>query len=483
MLQSKLAAAEGNLYGALLFARLGVRGFYRIWTMLERQRADSAAEYDHVRENNHSDSLTRDFSELKITDPVVARTPSSKHAALQNAAFWTLVPRIFNGLLVLCSGFSHAGLYSETRYYLDEARNITENLKNPVLLVRFLASQVFYSHLAGEVKKAKASFEQADEVIRGIQVYPDPLMRIQLMRLGIKINPDKSAQDALEKAKVTLQDMKRKDHITLMFHEPDALESAVGQRCHLSIPNQDASPQQQNQTRAAVLRCRPKVSRPRNEVPPLPTLSGDPVDVDVLALCRAEGEICHEQAFAVLALGELDKASALAVEAEAKPQSLQDKILQAGLLAEINLRKGIQELASHPMYNIVPESTISYPSICRSGKPLATIAVERRVHKQIRQPKESAKRTTEKINPEEIITGNTDFHLMRAGQHFIVGVLRLAQRVAATYSLHYLLDVLSRTLVILTALPTSSTSSSIPPISLIFASGEIEPCLTKRPIY
>ena len=472
LLQSKMAAIVGNSYEALLFARLSVKGYYRTWAILERQRADSAAKCDQVLENSQSDSLTKDLSELNITDSVATKAPSTKHAALENAAFWSLVPRMFDGLLVLCSGFAHAGLYSETMYYLGEAQKIAESVRAPALLAQFLAIKTFYTYQGGEAKEAEALLERAQDAIGKLPINQDAsVLRLQMTKLGINSHPSESAMATLEDAKSILQDLKRRKHITLMFEKPDGVENVEEEFGDMSLHNHDSNSRAQR-TRTAVPCHQSKAPKLIKEAQTLPTSSEDFVDVEVLALCRAEGEICRKQASAVLALGNLDMASALIQAGELKPKRLQDKISQALLCAEVSLRRGIQELASHPVYNIVPESTISYPSVCRSEETSRMFAVELKGQKQPRQPRKPSKRTVGTKKPESAVPEETDYQLLCSARQSIVGVLRLAQKIASSRSLYHLLDVFSRTMITLTALPTPSASAPFSPTSLIFATGE-----------
>ena len=470
LIHSTMAAADGNIFEALLFARLGVKGYRQVWSVLRRRQAVSHAAHEKVSKSCQDGSVREGFSTPSITD-LSATKPPIEHVASKSTVLWNLVPRLFNSLIVLCSRFAYAGLYLETKFHLDEARKIAEEINIPYLLAQHLALDTVYSIGGGNAKLPEALLRQAQSSIGRFQIDPDAVvLNAQLTKLEIELGYRENIMDAFDSAKRRLRDMKARTNCTHLLPHSLVVNDVAKQLDNLSVQDKDHNSRCQANACVAA-KSRSKISKSQIETQNPHIALGNQVDVETQALSRAEGEVYREQAIAALNFGEFEMSSNVLEEACDKPRKPHDTILQAVLLADINLRKGIQELALHPTFNILPESAVSHPSICRSGKALDKHKIDRRIQGHARQPKQASSKMPTR-NP-EVAAEEKYLQLLRFSRHSLVGVLGLAQRAASTSALHHFLDVLSRTTIILTSLPTSSLSSPIPSAFVTFATGEV----------
>ena len=453
-----------------------MKGYRQIWSCLERQQAVSHPEHEGVSHRCQDDSLREGFSALSISDRTPATKSSVERRAPKSTSFWNLVPRLFNGLVVSSFRFAHAGLYPETKYHLDEARKIAEGVNAPFLLAQHLALSTVLTARSGNSKLSKTLLQQAQTSIEKYPIDPDAvILSARLKKLEIDLfekdlDHCESIMATFDDAMRTLRKMK-----TWINSTHDSLHPLIA---NYTFQNSDTPPiQDQGYTSrrqakfcTAASKRRSKKFKSQVEAQILHTDLVHQVDAKTQPLCQAEGKVLLEQAIAALSLGEADMGSSLLEEFNQKPRKQQDTILQVVLLAEISLRKAIHELALHPIFNILPESTISHPAICRPGKVLETHEINRRIQGQTQQPKQASSRIS--ARKPEVAAEEKHVQLLHSTHQGLVGVLDLAQKSASNSALHHMLDVLSRTIVILTALPTSF-SFSVHPTFLNFTAGEV----------
>ena len=478
LLQARLAEAQGRAEESLLFARLAIKGFHQIWSILERRQARQAIEYNVGSEESTDESLTTAFSELSTSPQPCNHEKSPRHLILRSAAFWALVPRLLNGLWFLSSRFAHAGLFAETDYYLAEAQKIAQAVSAPVLLKQQAYFQGQCYQLSSTVTKSLPPPSYCNEDVFGDAGSHEMfLIRPQLTALGADLSKDFHQEGTLDLALQRVREMRKRSYVDHTLHGKSALEGMVEQLGNTSIQESETTtskPKRQARGHTSNPKANTiKANGPSKKV--LPSVVELPDD-EVVPLCRSEGELQIRKASLALTRGDLELASREIGEINGRRTGQRTAISCAVIQAEINMKRGFEELFSHPVLSVVRESTISYPCVNLSTRGSGIHATPSTTQRQGRAMKQQPSKALAKKTPAK----STELQwkhaqLLRAAQKDITDVLKLAKRTSSTHDLHHMLDLLSRSMLTLTTLNPPTPNISVSAVFLTFAAGN--PCL------
>ena len=472
LLQSRIAAARHQPYEALLFARLGVKIYEQIWSVLERRSPQTEENGCSLADEAAGDSVTGSLSNLILSEQSSTFSSCTQSESLYSASFWPVTPRLLDGLLLLSSRYCHASLGQQASYYLDKARKIAEATCSNYWRGLVNAAQCQFHFRSGNLQQATALIDvaRANPTVLDLASLT---MQTQVAAINLRLGNCQAASETFFALNNSLKSLRTSKQVDRLFRKSvaandqlDALVASVGK---MNIGRGTKNTDHKAQTSAVSSRSRLNVARPRINLQQSPETSDTLPDDDVLPLLLAEGRLCHEQAMASVASDHLDLATSLLEESETLSLDDQSTILQALVRADINLRRGLQDLVTHPVLSIVTESTIAYPSVIRQDRSPETSAARDNVPRRGRQTQTKKPIVRSKHNAHSI--EEKYGQLLQAAQKQIVNILKLAQKASSIALLHHMLDLLSRTMINLSALPASSHPSSVSSLFLVFVSG------------
>ncbi|KAL2074392.1 hypothetical protein VTL71DRAFT_8170 [Oculimacula yallundae] len=126
MLYSSLALERGSAHIALSHAKQCVRLVRRAWTNIEEQtRRDSSSSSSNSKTD--VEKLTDDISHMSMS--TVAPHPASVRDQVSSGSnFWALITPLFRSLTHLSSVFAHHGMFQETIYYAEQAHKLVQEV-------------------------------------------------------------------------------------------------------------------------------------------------------------------------------------------------------------------------------------------------------------------------------------------------------------------------------------------------------------------
>ena len=458
MIQSRLAAAEGRSYEALLFGRLGVKSYHQSWSVIERRQSKICAATSSVPRGSANESLTESLPELSLAEEPY-KQGRCKHAALQSAPFWHLVPRLFKGLLHLSRLFAHNGLYPEANHYLKQSRKIAEAVNTSAWLSQYLLLEARYATRLGNESEALDLLLQASENIddkwhRRTFVTLQTRLAVCYARKGQRESGDVAATlagSALRqiRSREYLDNLLQKQHIT------DDLDLQIRK---LTIDQIQPVMRSRPKNRAAISTGNAKTGAATKVMQPL---SEQLPKSDVLALFQMEATTCRELAAVALSNGDLEIASNRFEEAHGIPNNLQYVVLRAVTRAEFSLQKGLREIERDPVFSIVLESAISHPSISGYGQCSASKAITSDACKHSQPTRKLLGKATVKSSKRNDLEEERGYiKYLMAAKRTVTDILSQAQTLGSTNSLYHAMDVLSRVVVILSALTSPGSGAS-----------------------
>ncbi|TKA74964.1 hypothetical protein B0A49_03878 [Cryomyces minteri] len=307
-IHSMLELAVGSANDALVHARRCVKLNQRIWASIEHRAYAKQRTRGVVPTDKEVDSLTDRVANVAVNSASAPSVVSMTHNSLRGAAFWSLVPSLFRGLSHLSHLFSHEGLFQDSTYYAEQAQKVAD---------------------ARDWKREDKAYDQAEAVLQLLSssAFIHGLNRIDSTEDDlIKQMSDLNVEDRSGRKKQT-KVTKVKDPTTIV--------------------SRGASRKQTT----------PVVSATRNK-----TIE------ECWGLMEIQADILRRRALTML---RRDKSTA-AVELLKRAESIQNGHVGAVPQQLAGFRalmtQAMKELQSDITYNVLPESTISFPSLARGKR-------------------------------------------------------------------------------------------------------------------
>ena len=476
---SLLAEAEGRSISALYFARLSVKSNQRSWAILEKSNGKKFKAENKNQDTSTDENLAGQFSEMSIGEDRVADMNQSVPFARNFAAFWSLVPRLFHGFVRLSQIFAFHGLFSEVKYYLEQAQKIADSVKAPAFIGQ-------YSSLMGECLRAGSDWHKG---LENLQTAEDTLSAIPHDRNYVQLHVSfarhhtehgdwPTAQSAFAKAEQTLQSLMTKDFLGGLIHQPPQSEGFELQLGALRIQETKTTRHPSSKNKQATSTKKATSKQVINQVP----AKGLPEEIaaaEAVVLNQIRRGILRRRILAILCHGSLVSAAAL-LEGEAFLSSDQyDLVQQALVTSQIQLRQGIKRLISNPVYCVLQESTISCPSIRaiarqHQAQQKSPAGCQDTLRANVGRPTKG-KGSVMRTRRRSPARNESEMDLLVLAQTGLDQIHKLAKTHASTNTLHEIAAVLGKILMMLSATPLGPSSQPASPTFIAYILGSSIP--------
>lgn len=464
---SLTATANGNLFDALLFARQNVKLNYQAWAILEHRHAKPVSSaYPDTSESDDT-SVENQMSKLSLANSQLL----SAQVAPRVAVFWSIVPRLFQSLVHLSQLFAHEGLLPEAQYYAEQSRKIADAVQAVRLRGQALALLGNYLTRKGEVKQGIDLLRQAEKASLGLQndQYMASLYMYMAENHAMRRETDSEAgaSDAAAKILELLMKVSFIEGLNYQSTTEHSLEVAIDQ-LSLSEAPPTRRPRTQrripNKPSASTTSVKTKLSISTRETKTI---------ADTLLLSRMKGRSLRQRAHAAIRGNKLDLAASLLSEATETASISEDRILLAMAKGHLFLRKAQEKMVADPIFCVLPESTVSHPSLRkrqettmqeRSSKENQSASPAKKVTAKgsLRKPKQA-----QMLHPSDIL------ELLNLTQESLVSVSNLAKKMCSTATIHTMTDVLTKTLMTLSAITLSQPKTTTNPSFVVYAMGKL----------
>lgn len=464
---SLIATAKGNLFDSLLFARQNVKLNYQAWAILEHRHAKSiVSTYADISESDDT-TVANQISKLSLANS----QPLSAQVAPSGTVFWGLVPRLFHSLVHLSLVFAHEGLLPEARYYAEQSRKIADAVQAVRLRGQSLALLGNYLTRKGEFQQGNNLLMQAEKTSLGLQ--NDQYMVLLYMYMAenhaLRRETDSEA-DASDVAGKILENLMKPSFAERLNYQSTiehSLEVAMDQMTlSEALPTRRPQPKRKVSTK-------PPASKTSVKTKPSGSKQETDVNADTLMLSRMKGRLLRQRAHSAIRSNNLDLADFLLSETTNIANVPQDRILLAMVKGHLLLRKAQEKMAVDPIFCVLPESTVSHPSLrnrqetmmqARGSKESESASPPRKVAAKgsLRKPKQAQTNQASDI-PE----------LLNLTQESLISVSNLAKTMCSTSTIHTMADVLTKTLMTLSAVNLSQQNATSNPSFVAYAMGKL----------
>lgn len=474
---SLVAAAQGQTSKALLFARQNVKLNHKAWAMMEHwQRKNTSVPSDYTATSGSDSGVIVDkMSKLLFSEHQDPSATATTYASFQSTQFWGLVPRLFRGFVHLSGLFAHEGWFSEATYFMEQSQKIADGVHANRFSSQSLTILGDYFVRKGEATRGVSVLKQAEDMRVGLQDDHHMVMLefSKAKSCALQKDPESEAS-AIENANRILEQL-----MEISFVEGSPRQSDIVQPMdQLNIREAYTAPPSQAMRKPA---AKKPVSKSVIK-PAMTTKSSDfsrkAINTSGISLLlRLKGTIFQRQAVAAIRANSLDLAALLLKNAAGLSAGLQDRILQSLITGELHLRQALDNMAADPIFCVLPESTISQPCTSNSrsvqsatniGRSLKSSTLSKKGVFKGSPTKESAKETSQ---PRAALVRDFLVHLQQAHE-VITSVYNLARTACSTNTIHIMVDLFTKTLMMLSAVTLSQAKGTTNSMFALYTMGK-----------
>ncbi|KAI5197719.1 hypothetical protein E4T38_07868 [Aureobasidium subglaciale] len=349
---SLYSRSVGQVKQAMVHAKRYVLSCQQTLTFLELQHTSSNNQSTSPTAASH-DELARAVDRLAISD---ARTPPASEAGAPQGAFISMiVPDLLNSFLHLAETYAHQGLRTEALYYLDQADALVSRIDVPELRTRVVVQREAQAYIEG--------VEPDRLVDEGGLVESIDLVKLAITR-GDCYAVDEATWDTAQQEYGKAESMAARLASKRFVDSAETLEAPMAQPAASKVAkNAPVRAAKRAVTKTPIPRLPPaKIIKPANTKVKASTASVVPEQENV-PLSSLSAAALRQRGLLLINQGETDLGLELLKRADSMKSDSVQEILQQLAMAEGLLRKFGDELALDFTFNVLPESTISYPAL------------------------------------------------------------------------------------------------------------------------
>jgi separase len=350
LLYSVLALEKGEVRQALSFARNSVRLLFHDWSRLESQKLGTGS--------SKVSSTSKGVSESQSEHSIADIESQGFHISISDGpTFWRLAYPLIRSVLRLSFVYAHLGMFQETLYYAEQAQKIASSTGASLYQAQATAWVASVWIKSNKAEKGLDLMEVAKQLMSSsYHASHTVALACQLSSMYGRL---KNIEGEWSLAEEAMQAIVCSKKVTKASSGVD--DAMAKQMKALSLKENTTRATRTTRARApatakkSTRQAKAKV-KPVDIIPPPATVQ----DPNMAAL---RGLVLIRQALALSNKREWTEALALIEEARDLPRysigPLQDRIAAATCL----IGQSMEQMVRDPVFSVVQESTISFPSI------------------------------------------------------------------------------------------------------------------------
>ncbi|KAJ8065216.1 hypothetical protein OCU04_005921 [Sclerotinia nivalis] len=359
LIRSMLAIEQGGSESALVHAKQSVRLLRRAWAtteaILRKKKLAAAPKED-------AEKVAHELSQLDISTNKIADHPQPQDSP-SGIGFWPLVSPLFQGLVHLSNLYAHHGLFQETLHYAEQAHELIKAFNFDGQTAIALATLGSIWTKAGDLDKGTDYLMDAEKYYKnGIKGKSSVTVACQVGRLRGMLGDRKAEIACLEEANQILKTLIDPTFLAALESGntgaqkvPDTLETGMQT---LEISKRKAPVARKTTIRKKVPVPRKPVVRSKTPTPIESSVSTECPQLDSL-----RANILWQLADALMSVKRRNEAQVFLEEASKYSNTQLDEVYQGLSEARWLLVRCMEQMASDPVYSVLQDSTLSFPSV------------------------------------------------------------------------------------------------------------------------
>ncbi|KAJ5958984.1 uncharacterized protein N7479_006134 [Penicillium vulpinum] len=367
--QSRLFSAQGSATQALYFAKLSVRLNCRIWAKVERLAQRKQDKLLPAVGGSDVEAVADGIAKLDLSQN--GSSPDMSVSYIQGAPFWPHLGSHHTCLLNLATLSAHHGLFQDAIYYGEQALKIDKTLDANA---RLLAAQtqlgchwILSGHMSEGQDHLSAAAESSKQTQRSIETVSFQMALASLYKT--QGAHDKALRVLLEADKIVTAiasaDIPANLEVSGMAEIEEKMDKLRVRASSRRTPTpRTPTPTTTTTTRRTRATSSAATKNTKKTPAPKPTLP----EIQSKTLLQLKGNILRQQADCLRELRDFERSAQTLAEARQFAVARESKITLEIGESEHLLANAIRRFASHAVYCVLPESTISLPSLKTPSK-------------------------------------------------------------------------------------------------------------------
>ncbi|KAL8733851.1 MAG: hypothetical protein Q9166_001839 [cf. Caloplaca sp. 2 TL-2023] len=457
---SEVASRQGHSSKALLLARQSLRCIHQAWIDISRRQKKYSVEDPDEESNDQIDGLEDSMAKVTMSDE--CQRPSGSIIHRKEPMFWDLIPQVHRAFLRVAQLYADEGLFIEAKGYLERSRKFAEAASASGLLSQSLSSLASLMTRSGDYVEADSAFELASKIYDSLaKDQQNVRFLVNLSSYQLAKGHDSAAEKICTVAESMLQRVMATDFGMEDVHDEANIDALQDQLSKITIGKKTTRPPTTTK-RVPIKNSGSKASQ-AVKGPKADHTSRHDVPGSSVAFSSVKSDILHQRIMLALRQGKLEWMDELLAEAATRCCTPQQTVLHAIMAAELSMKRGLDAITSDPVFCVLPESTISLPSIL----PVGSLVLPDSPRSKPVKAGQSVKRG---LNPAGVpkvrrplpqSSSGSLCDRFREAYTVTSKVFELARTVCSTASLHRLSKLMAETSIMLSALDWSSATESI----------------------
>lgn len=349
---------SGNLDAAFMHARNCVKLNQSMLAYLKRKTVPDAAA--HSRPSPDIDSLTHDVEGLTMSNwDSVLQSPTKEADTVHGPAFWPVIPVFLRNMIHLHDLYAHAGRRFEAEYYANQARKLASYAESTAVKVQILSLDARHAYALGTAVPSSitTALTEAEKIENPFDV----------AKLYLVIG-DSNAQNQLW------------SEADAAYNSVETLVTAMlSYNDDLSSPEQ--TPAKSNGVAKASTAVKKKAAVPkralsRKRAAPVKSTVGGNDDLhaetdpskESTPIVNLRATALTRKSMMMMCQGKRAKAVEYLDHARSIARGSDQKVMQSIADARLLMLKSAEEAAEDFTFNVLPESTLSFPALSSAAR-------------------------------------------------------------------------------------------------------------------
>ena len=443
LVQSKLALERGAPQTALMYAKQSLRFLRRAWMNLQEQQNKKSSQPGNPSLQLETEKLSDDTANLSLS--IIKSLRTDEQQWMSGSAFWPLITPLFRAMSHLSTLHAHHGMFQETVYYAEQALKLVQEVRAEG------HTAIASAHLGGVLLNA-GNLDKGSELLMaakrhcasGDQTRESALLAYNLGKLHGILGDHDAEMETYEDAETTLHILTESNFINKM----DCLESSMA-----ALAISETKPVARRQVVARPKRGAPKTGVKKSTIirAKTPVESVPSIAEECPQLFALKAKVLRQKAQIYTSTRKFADALALLSEAEGYSNTQTATIEQGLALAKQFLLQSIEKMHGDPVYSVLQESTISFPSIASNLKLDRHSGDRLSIARTSPQRKLPATKGRRDINRARSLAPDNFFDKLRRAQEHLTEVHSAALTVAPLSLVHTISALLNSVAILLSA--------------------------------
>lgn len=356
-INSMLALERGSGHIALSYGKQSVRLLRRAWTNV-RNEFQKGLSLPSTIVQVEMEKLAEEISQMSISRTGPSSTDNDQKPVV-GVSVWGLINPLFRSLSHLSALFAHHGMFQETIYYAEQAYKLAKEADSESLIA--IASVLLGSTWlkAGSLDKGSEFLMHAKQLLSASrQSRQKAILNYNLGRMHGLMGDIEAEILAYDNAEVSLKALASSGYIhglEYMTEDPTSLETKMA-----SLTLSKSKPGTAKKPAARVKKALIRKTTTRAKTP---VELDAPITEECPQLMSLKATILRQKAKALMMTKKLIDALHLLDEAENFPGTQLDSVDQDILKAKQLLLQSFDQMNKDPVYSVLQDSTISFPSV------------------------------------------------------------------------------------------------------------------------